>query len=222
MNVRIDRKLLTKSLRRPAVGLLLGLLLPLAGIGCAAEKPTLTLTCQQKGNVYEQRFAHAYTGRCPRGVDVVLASDLPTSSGDVVGARPAAASSSEAEGLRQIMHIRVLWSPDHAVKLDAPAATNASIRWFVFRGADLVEYAGTGFVSLDPDDETTKVTIRNASLAPVAKQGALQDPIGLARFEGKLVAKNDRKRVDDLLSEMKTTQAAAAMMRAPAEEASAR
>ena len=91
------------------------------------------------------------------------------------------------------MHIRVLWSPDHPVKLDAPVATNASIRWFVFRGTDLVEYAGTGFVSLDPDDDTTKVTIRNASLAPVARQGALQDPIGAARFEGKLVAKNDRQ-----------------------------
>jgi hypothetical protein len=217
--VRIDRKLWTESLPgRLTAGLLLGLLLPLGGPGCAAEKPTLTLTCQQKGHVYEQQFAHAYTSRCPKGVDVVLASDLPASSGDSVGRR----SGASANGLREIMHIRVLWSPDHAMKLDAPVATNASIRWFVFRGADLVEYDGTGFVSLDPDDDTTKVTIRNATLSPVAKQGALQDPIGNARFEGKLVARNDRQRVDDLLSEMKSAQASAAVNRAPAEQASAR
>jgi hypothetical protein len=219
LTVRIDRKLWTETVPgRLTAGLLLGLLLPLGGSGCAAEKPTLTLTCQQKGHVYEQQFAHAYTSRCPRGVDVVLASDLPASSGDAVGER----SGASANGLREIMHIRVLWSPDHAVKLDAPAATNASIRLFVFRGDDLVEYAGTGFVALDPDDDTTKVTISNASLAPVAKQGALQDPIGAARFEGKLIAKNDRQRVDALLSEMKSAQASAALKRAPAEEASAR
>lgn len=221
--MRIDRKLWTGLWNGPlAAGLLLGLLLPLGGVGCAAEKPTLTLTCQQKGRVYEQQFAHAYTGRCPRGVDVVLASDLPASAGDAAGQRTGTAAAAASDGLREIMHIRVLWSPDHAVKLDAPAATNASIRWFVFRGDDLVEYAGTGFVSLDPDDDTTKVTIRNASLAPVAKQGSLQDPIGAARFEGKLIAKNDRRRVDDLLAEMKSTQAAATLKRAPAEEASAR
>jgi hypothetical protein len=219
MNVRSHRKPWTHLLRgQLTAGLLLALLLPLGGSGCAAEKPTLTLTCQQKGHVYEQQFAHAYTGRSPRGVDVVLASDLPASSGDAVGERSAAS----ANGLREIMHIRVLWSPDHPMKLDAPVATNASIRWFVFRGADLVEYDGTGFVSLDPDDDTTKVTIRNATLAPVVKQGALQDPIGTARFEGKLVARNDAQRVDDLLSEMKSAQASAAANHAPAEQASAR
>lgn len=216
--MRIDRKLWTESLPgQLTAGLLLGLLLPLGGSGCAAEKPTLTLTCQ-KGHVYEQQFAHAYTSRCPKGVDVVLASDLPASSGDAVGEQSAAS----ANGLREIMHIRVLWSPDHPMKLDAPVATNASIRWFVFRGADLVEYDGTGFVALDRDDDTTKVTIRNATLAPVVKQGALQDPIGTARFEGKLVARNDARRVDDLLSEMKNAQASAAANRGPAEQASAR
>src|SRR5439155_463150 len=99
MNVRSHRKPWTHLLRGQLIaGLLLGLLLPLGGSGCAAEKPSLTLTCQ-KGHVYEQQFAHAYTSRCPKGVDVVLASDLPASSGDAVRGQ----SNGSANGLREIM-----------------------------------------------------------------------------------------------------------------------
>lgn len=180
---------------------LLGILLPLGSAGCAAERPRLTLTSLSNHQSYEQRFTSAYAARTPEGVDVVLASD------------ESAGGKGDAANLRQIMHVRVLWSPDRAVKVDGPASTNASIHWYVFAGGggrtDWVEYTGTGLVTLDPDGDTTKVVVRNAALAPVGQPNGLHDPVGSTRFEGKVVARVNGRRVADLLAEARTTLAAA-------------
>lgn len=195
----------TRPAIRHALALTLAaVLLPLGALGCSAPQESADLTIRSLGQKqeYNQCFPQAYAGRDQHGdYDVVLACS------------PTQVASGHAT-LRQLMHIRVLWAPDGAVKVDGPVTTNAAIHWYVFtesRTPELIEYSGTGMVTIEPDGAMTNVKVENASLNPTFNRGDLTDPIGPSRFGGKIVARTSRARVNELLSEVRTNLASAAL-----------
>jgi hypothetical protein len=173
------------------LSLLLSVLL-LAG-GCAGGRSQVTLSPRNGGGQFEQTFSRAFaTGHGGDDQDIVLVSSAST--GDP-----------ETAKLKQVLHIHVLWQPMRGTKSDFPAATNASLRWYVY-GEDnsLLEYTGAGFVSISSARGGTKVVVRNASLRPVVRRGNLKDPIGPADLEGTFYATNNGPRVRNLLAGMNT------------------
>jgi hypothetical protein len=106
-----------------------------------------------------------------------------------------------------MVHIRVLYRPMRATRLDHPSATNASIRWIITGDTprDVMEYAGAGFVTVKPDGDTASLTLRNASLRPVKSNGNMTDPLGPLTLTGTIVARRDKARVADLLAQVKAT-----------------
>jgi hypothetical protein len=93
-------------------------------------------------------------------------------------------------------------------KTDSPTATNATMSWYVFddsRQPRLIEYRGAAFVEVERKDGQTLLTVRNATLKPTTRIGDLTDPIGPAKVDGKIVAQNDKMRVEDVLSETRAT-----------------
>ena len=173
----------------------------LVGAGCASPKTELTVTALESRQTYNPAFRQAYSRRNDQGdVEVVAACDIRTASG------------APHPDLKQLMHIRVLWSPGPGLKTDQPAATNASIAWYIYSDANtsnMVEYTGTGLVDVERDGNVTTVEIRNASLRPGITSGGLRDPIGPARFEGTVVARTNKRKVEEILSSVKPTLAAA-------------
>ena len=187
------------SLLFTRVSLLLIATIPVA-TGCASD-PTLRLTSARDHRTYSQSFDAAYAARESDGdVDVVLVDD---GRGD---AAPAP--------VRQVMHIRMLWNPTRDLKADHNSASNATIHWYVLGNqpetrADVLEYCGTAFVSLDDSGGTTELTISSATLEPVACRGGLCDPVGRSSVRGTFTAHNDRRRVEQVLGGVRTAVVAA-------------
>jgi hypothetical protein len=178
--------------------------------GCSSSGTRdLRVTAHQSGRAYTQRFAEGYLSRDGKGdTDVVLAVETEHPAG-----RPGV--------LKQIMHIRVMWHTDRETKWEGAPDTNASIRWYVFTdhaGApEMIEYAGTGTVTLSGDADHTIVSVQNAQLHPAFSHGELTDPIGPSKFEGTVAAVSNRQRVDELLSEVRTTLAGTSLPQQPIE-----
>jgi hypothetical protein len=178
--------------------------------GCASRSPELRLTSLATKASFSQQFTEAYVATGAEGdTEVVLTND----DGD----------------LRHVMHVKVLWRPQRGTKQSHPSYTNAGIHWYVFnqgartaasaRSPDVLEYTGAGFVRLAETPGGTQVTIRNATLKPVAAapECSLNDPVGPSKLTGTFLAKKSSKRVNALLAEVKH-----ATNGARAEQASAR
>jgi len=65
-------------------------------------------------------------------------------------------------------------------------------------------------VTLEPDDDTTKITVRSADLRPAIVRGNLTDPIGNATINGVFVATNDNDRTIQLINAARERTAAIA------------
>jgi hypothetical protein len=192
--------------------------------GCAGggNKPAdLRLTCTETGATYRQQFASAYVSNDNEGTEVVLVSDE-----SVAGTSPDARTAAQSPGatsVRQVMHVKVLWRPQRGTKQGHPSYTNAALRWYVFGDhgngrSDVLEYTGAGFVSIADAGGGTHVTIKNASLKPVAgANGSLNDPIGTANLTGTFFARKSAKRVNELLSEVKSAVNGAGAQQASAQ-----
>lgn len=188
------------------------LFLSAAGLSAGCATPAnqdLTLVSQKSHQAYIQHFDNGYLSRDPQGdTDVVLAVETDHPAG-------------RAGVLKQVMHIRLMWHSDRVTKWEGAPDTNASIRWYVFTDhagvPEMIEYAGTGTVSLAGDGNHTTVSVRNAQLHPAFSHGGLTDPIGATKFEGDIAARPDRQRVDQLLSEVRTTLAATSLPMQPME-----
>jgi len=178
--------------------------LPFLAVGCAGGSTNLTVTSLQNHQTYQQHFSKAYAGKSENGdFDVVLVKE--------------AGDKSNGLGLRQVMHVRMLWKPMKGAKLDHPTATNATIDWYVFGDAvgddrvgsgGMVAYTGAAFVNVDRTGDQATITIRNATLRPTTRQGGLTDPIGPARLAGTVVARTGRaEQVRDLLAEAEQASA---------------
>lgn len=189
------------------------LLLPtllLGGAGCASQSgQQLTVQCQRQGRAFSQGVAAAYLSRAGDGdTDIVL---LDSSSKQCMdGVRCDAP-------VRQVMHIRVLWNPARDLKADHSSASNATIHWYVMgntpdSGADVLEYAGTGFVLLDDTDAGTELTIRSAAVRAVACHGKLCDPVGPSNIHGAVHVVSDQQRVRLALSQVRTAVGAASAL----------
>jgi hypothetical protein len=178
--------------------------------GCAtAVNQDLVVTSHQSGQAFTQHFAEGYIDRDSHGdTDIVLASDA-----DHVAGRPGV--------LKQVMHMRVMWHSNRVTKWEGAPDTNASIRWYVFTDhagqPEMIEYAGTGTVTIHGDPDNATVSVENAQLHPTFNYGTLSDPIGPSKFEGTVAAVSNRARVDELLSEVRTTLAATSLPQQPVE-----
>ena len=181
--------------------------------GCAGPSTNLTVTSLRNHQAYQPQFSRGYAGRSEQGdLDVVLVRD---------GGQGAAAA-----GVRQVVHVRVLWKPMKGTKLDHPAATNAAIDWYVFGpggagsgGAPgMVAYTGAGFVSVQQANGLVTLTVRNATLRPTAREGDMVDPIGPARLQGTVVARAGRRdEVQQVLAQAQQVSAQANAARVAAE-----
>ena len=179
--------------------------------GCAATTQTLTLTSSDHRRDFRQNFSHAYAALDSSGdYDVVLVHDANADS-TVFGDAPMKPSSVTP---RQVVHIRIFWLAQHGMKMDHPVASNASIRWYIFgdrpdEANSLLEYSGGALVMVSDDGHTATVSVRGADLRPVARRGAMNDPLGPSSVTGAFTATLDAKSVQDALSEIKAADGAA-------------
>jgi hypothetical protein len=115
--------------------------------------------------------------------------------------------------VRQVMHIHVLWKPTRDMKSDHNSSSNATLHWYVMKNgssaSDVIEYAGTAMVVLEPGDGTTDLSIRIGSFRAVASRGGMRDPLGPATLRGTVRAKDSVERVRLALKSVGTTVAAA-------------
>ncbi len=171
--------------------------------GCSDKSAGLTFTSLQDHRRFADTFTDAYSARNENGdTDIVLIDDATERS--VVAGKPIGP-------VRQIMHIRILWSPSRDMKSDDPAASNASIHWYVM-GSDrtqMIEYSGTAFVYASKAmwGDKLKLRIDNARLKPCVSRGNLKDPVGAARIEGTIYATDNHRIVSQLLADVRTTVA---------------
>jgi hypothetical protein len=177
----------------------------LGGPGCASD-PQLTLQSSRQHQTFSQQFTAAYASRDAEGnTDLVLMDQAAEQT--LAGGRADAP-------VRQIMHIKVLWQPAGDMKADHMSAVNATVHWYVMgntpaSAADIVEYAGTAFVSLDRDGSQIDATIQNASVRSVACRGCLCDPLGPSTLHGTIRAADSSQRVRQALASVRSAVAAA-------------
>ena len=181
-------------------GMLACLLMLAGGTGCASQ-PGLTLTSIDHKQTYSQTFTQAYTAKNENGdTDVVLIDQATQQSLE---------GQTSTAPVRQVMHIRIVWSPTRDMKA---VASNAAVRWYVIGRSspqDLLQYAGIAFVSCSSDDTTATLKIHNALLKPTGEHGSLIDPIGSSRVEGTFVARQNSEAVSKVLNSLKSAVAAA-------------
>jgi hypothetical protein len=192
---------------------LLGLAFSTINSGCATSRSTLTLSQVGGNDVFTQSFSQAYASRTPDGdYEIVLLQDATESAPRTDPGQPLKAA--PLPPVRQVVHIRTLWRPSRGTKPDHPCASNGSIDWYVMGGgaggsADMVKYEGVGFVTIDADGDTIDVSVRNASLKPTYHTGAMTDPLGKSRLTGDITARQDDRRVREVLAEVKSSGAVA-------------
>lgn len=182
------------------------LLAPVGLLGCAASspRPELTLHSDSHHQTYIQQFSNAYLSRGGDGdVDVVLIDRA---------AQLHLEGKQNNSPTQQVMHLRILWNPQRDQKADHNSASNATVHWYVMGNtpaseSDILEYAGTAFVSID-DSSPAELSIRNCAVHPVACRGDLCDPVGPSVISGIIFAQKDRQRVRQVLSGVRASVAA--------------
>ena len=176
--------------------------------GCAGPAGNqLTLqSVAHRDRAFTQSFAAAYVARDSSGQTSVVLADQATQG--ALDGTPRHAP------VRQVMTIRLLWNAKRDMIGEHSSASNATIHWYVMgntseSAADVIEYAGTGYVSLEAADGQSEVTVHRASLSPVACRGGLHDPIGPAVLRGTVHAIDDHQRARQILAGVRTAIAAA-------------
>ncbi len=164
--------------------------------GCSSDEGTLHLVSQDGRHELIQKFSQAYIASSNTGdADIVLVQDDAQPSALDRGVMP-----------RQLIHIRVFWTPMSGVKAEDPANTNAAIKWcLVCNDADrpgVVEYRGTGLVNVEPSADGALVTIRKAWMKPGCRRGHLVDPLGPSFLHGSFRAANDAGEVKAIIAQI--------------------
>jgi hypothetical protein len=187
-----------------------GLLLVMSAMlaGCGASQPVLSVVPVRSQQRYLETFTQAYITRNAAGdYEVVLVDDPLDESEAGEAGQPL--TPSLAASLRQVLRIRLLWRPVPGAKADSPAATNASLHWYVLGGAtaegtSMIHYAGTAFVAIATNGPGAEVTIHNGSLKFVESHGDLIDPLKSFQIDGKFDAVEGDTRLAEILADLKT------------------
>jgi hypothetical protein len=175
--------------------------------GCAsAPRGDLRLVSLDSRHEFAQRFTQAYFARNESGdIDIVLVQDsLQPRHEDP--SKPLAPDPCVMP--RQLVHIRVFWTPMNGVKADHPANTNASIHWCMVCDNSyqpgMVEYSGSGLVEFDGSDTVADVTIRKAWMKVADHHGEMCDPLGPSILNGSFRATPNASQVSAIISEIRT------------------
>jgi hypothetical protein len=186
-----------------------GMLIVLTAIalaGCAAPSGNLRLVSVDQKHEFVQNFTQAYISRNESGdADIVLVEDnIHPSAGDPnKPQRP-----DPAVMPRELVHVRVFWTPMSGVKADHPANTNASIHWcFICDSAaqpGVMEYCGSGLVVVSQTSDGAKITIRKAWMKEGCQHGQLVDPLGPCNLYGTFRATRDDTEVKSVIAQIKS------------------
>jgi hypothetical protein len=181
--------------------------------GCGTTAPALSITQLQSQQRYIEKFTQAYVTHNAAGDYEVVLIDDPLDGTDAGDAGQPLAQSA-APSLRQVLHIRLLWRPLPGAKADSPAATNASLHWYVLGGAtvegtSLIHYAGTAFVAVVENGPGAEVTIHNGFLKTVERHGDLIDPLKSFKIDGKFEAVGSDTRLGEIMTDVKSAMAEA-------------
>jgi hypothetical protein len=178
--------------------------------GCSSNQGNLHLLSLDQKHEFSQTFTRAYLDRNDAGdADIVLVQDNPSQprGGQALGQR--------LDGClmpRQLVHIRVFWTPMSGVKADHPANTNASIHWcFICDDANrsgVIEYCGSGLVELDDSSSGASVRIRKAWMKERCHRGQLVDPLGPSILDGSFHAEHDPAQVRTIMARIKAAAGA--------------
>ncbi len=168
---------------------ILPILAALIAAGCSSDQGNLRLLGLDQRHEFSQTFTRAYLDRNDAGdADIVLVQDNPSQP-------------------RQLVHIRVFWTPMSGVKPDHPANTNASIHWcFICDRADqtgMVEYSGSGLVDVDDSSSGAVVKIRKAWMKEGCRRGEMVDPLGPSILQGSFRAEHDPAQVKAIMAQIK-------------------
>jgi hypothetical protein len=166
--------------------------------GCSSNQGNLHLLSLDQKHEFSQTFTRAYLDRNDAGdADIVLVQDNPSQPQRFDGCLMP----------RQLVHIRVFWTPMSGVKADHPANTNASIHWcFICDDTNrpgVVEYCGSGLVELDDSSSGASVTIRKAWMKEACRRGQMVDPLGPSILQGSFHAEHDPAQVRAVMAQIK-------------------
>jgi hypothetical protein len=200
-----------QSLSRPIRPLLLSLcaavtLSTLPGCALLSSGGGAEIRLEPTGRyiVYHQEFAAAWCQLNPDGEYDMVLVDQPRPTADDRGQPLPPAT---ATNPLQVMHVHVAWRPSSGMRPNYPAATNASINWYVIDNHDphnpqYVHYQGAGLVRVDAGDAATTFDIQPTLISPRHQNGEIHDPIGPARLSGKIKAQNRPQKTADVLSSL--------------------
>ncbi|MGN6504598.1 MAG: hypothetical protein ACTHM6_03445 [Tepidisphaeraceae bacterium] len=172
--------------------------------GCASDDGVAQLNVHgaQSDDQYVDTFDRALFTQTRDGqVDLLLLSggdsfqqNQPLISSDTRAINP---------GVRQVVHLRVLWEPTRTIHLDSPSASNAFVDWHVIAGPnDRVTYNGSCWAMVKIDGNEASIDLRNASVSVSQVLGDAKDPLKRANLSGKFTATRSDAVVRSYLSEL--------------------
>lgn len=173
--------------------------------GCSSrEGGAVTFDALDQNRTLTQVFPHAYIGQAGGGEYDVILVDKATDWDYRSPGKNRPLQPGDVEPIRQMMRIHLYWRPLAGTTRN-PAATNASVDWYVMGpdgSGDMVVYEGAGFVMLRGSGDELTVVIRDGTVSPASGRGSLRDPVGPAKISGEAVAKVNSARVRETISEI--------------------
>jgi hypothetical protein len=174
------------------------------GAGCASDEGHMQMVSLDQKHDLAQNFTQAFIGHSPSGdTDIVLVSEGGPVKSDIDPRQPLQPEASVMP--RQIVHIRVFWKAI-SYKADHPAATNASIHWYVLGdSADqggMLEYTGSGLVLTDDASDGATVKVVKAWMKNATQTGGMTDPLGPSMMTGKIRATTDQQHLTAVLAQI--------------------
>jgi hypothetical protein len=185
----------------------------------SSDSGQLQMVSYEDHRSFTQKFTQAYIARNATGdADIVLVQDdmqsVPQNRDPSKPLEP-----DPCDLPRQLVHIRVFWTPMPGVKPDHPANTNASIHWTLVcdhsQGA-VIDYSGCGLVELSESKTTADISIRGAWMKADRKSPSMIDPLGASNLQGSFTAVKDPEKVQAVMAEIKSANAVAAEAEAQA------
>lgn len=169
--------------------------------GCAGHESAAELNVHRDSSDvdYTATFDRAMFAQSPAGqVDIIL---LQTSGGEPSVDHPL--SSDGDHGVKQIVHMKVLWNPTRTIRLDSPSASNAFIDWHVMAGeSNRVTYNGSCWAMVSTRGDTASIDLRNATVTISQIVGKMQDPLKRAQLSGVITAQRCDGVVQSYLTEL--------------------